>query len=231
MVALDLHLEGHRTSRRGDSHRSGWYTTLESREQGRCSALSRELMGQCPTGSVLSSPGPSALIGCWRIWSLRVTLFPGSQRTGPQPLSRACCQARSEYLVLLGWTGCHTLFTSLPLDLEAEVDWTTPCAWSGKHTASQLISGSGHSHWRQPSEPPEKSANPSKNRWAEKDRLNDTRSSQAPRKQLYQFSFPLSQAGKGEEEVGRQDVVDGLCAAGGQRFRAKLFLTILLWLC
>lgn len=143
MVALDLLLKRHRTSRRGDSHRSGCCKTLESREQGRCNALSRELMegirgaewGES-TGSSLDSPGPSALIGCWRVWPLRVTLSPCSQSAEPQPLSRACCQAGSESLVLLGRTGCHILFTSLPLDLEADVDWTTPCAWSGRHTAS-----------------------------------------------------------------------------------------------
>lgn len=44
MVALDLLLKRYRTSRRGDSHRSGCCKTLESREQGRCNALSRELM-------------------------------------------------------------------------------------------------------------------------------------------------------------------------------------------
>lgn len=34
VVALDLHPEGHRPSRQEESHRSPWFTTLESREQG-----------------------------------------------------------------------------------------------------------------------------------------------------------------------------------------------------
>lgn len=68
MVALNLHFEGHRANRQGESHRSDCCTALESREQGGKAGVTFQGGNADPTGSFLASPGPSALIGCCKIW-------------------------------------------------------------------------------------------------------------------------------------------------------------------